>query len=1155
MLLLCGLQAAAQTVSGTLSGRVVDITGAVIPNVLVTVKGDTTGLVREAKTNAEGFYIFNFLPIGSYEVKAAFVGFDTVKKSGVKVELNVTTNSEFKLTPAGTSTEVSVTGEVPLIETSGGEVKSTIDEKTIMDRPISGRSFLTLANTLPGFQDNAVSGQNNPTASSGSSINFNGTGTRGSTFQINGVSNDDNSENQNRQGVNLSTIQQAQVLTNNVSAEFGRGYGAIFLVQTKQGTNGYHGDLFWFHQNSYFNALSYYSPAGSTIAPSRRHDVGGTVGGPIWKNKLFFFGSYEGVRSGGFGTNEKDILLPSEIAAGPQNSLPDPLPGKVWPIAACQTTDATGKTVAVHNCSGYMNAADTNFISNFIKAYPNQAPNDPIRGPRAFFTNTKYHYPDNDYTGRIDWNVSDKTTFTSRYQYSHQYRESDVIIQGEQTVQDNSQHNLGITVAHVFSNTQTGEFRLGIGRRTTTVNIGGPLGNDTPIIRMYNNMAATNGVVPGYNGGQSTMGSSGVYPILRYQTDWQFVYNHYWQINPKITFKYGADVRPSQLNDKSDNYTRGYWRISDSAPSESPDGKYHDSWWNLMHGLFGATSRSYASFEHDYGATDLANSIKEANFYFQADMKLRPDFTLNLGIRDEFVPSTKERNHKIDYGYRNTNDIDPRIGFAYSPMTTNSFLSKLTGGPGKSSVRGGFGLFTGRIFQSYFSQNGASIRFNPPNGATPAWDLTTLAVSSHIGDPTNGFVFTPGGMPTTRASFVWVDPNLRPAYSEQWNLSVARELPDQMGITVSYVGNRGIALPFYNTINRSEFPFTAPPASAWIPGDANIKWAGVTFDCIDPNLMNATPIKNPNGNGNQCISLAQPYTTARRPDPRYGANTIISDRSWSYYHALQVAVVKRQTHGLQWQFNYTYGHAIDTGSEATTTNIDITTPITEYGDAKTMRGNSLFDVRHRGSFNYSYQLPFWKSQHVSALDGVSPVLGAALGRVVGGWQINGTFVMATGNPFSITAGYDMNGDGVSNDLPYLTDTKYLGTVVNDGHYQNSGTSNTLSMLQLPQSVFNPNQTTASDQRPYIPGISNTANLGRNQFRTDGTFTDDVALQKNFKVAEGKNMMFRWEVYNMFNHVVFGYPTNTIANNTSGFLRISSQRNSPRYMQFAFRFSF
>ncbi len=207
----------AQTVTGTLQGTVTDTNGGVLPGVTITITHVDTGTGRVIVTNAEGIYNAPFLQIGRYRVKAALAGFGAVTREGIEVRLNDTRVVDIKLDPRVTQ-EVTVTADAPAINVTNAEIKGSLTAEQIMDKPtLSAGSFLSLAETFTGFQENPTSGQNNPTASSGSSINFNGTGTRGATFQINGVNNDDSSENQNRQGAALSTIQEFQVLKNGYS--------------------------------------------------------------------------------------------------------------------------------------------------------------------------------------------------------------------------------------------------------------------------------------------------------------------------------------------------------------------------------------------------------------------------------------------------------------------------------------------------------------------------------------------------------------------------------------------------------------------------------------------------------------------------------------------------------------------------------------------------------------------------------------------------------------------------------------------------------------------------------------------------------------------------------------------------------------------------
>src|SRR6058998_1804828 len=250
LILLLASPGTAQTVTGTLQGTVTDANGAVVPGAEIVLHNVDTGQERTLKTNGEGFYLASFVPLGRYSVSASQKGFAKAQET-IEVTLNQTRVVDFTLKPTGVSEAVIVTSEATPLNTTNQQIAQSLTTQEIQDKPIANQTnFLTLAETFTGFQENPNSGQNNPTISSGSSINFNGTGTRGATFQINGVNNDDSSENQNRQGAALSTIKEFQVLTNTYSAEFGRGFGAVVLVQTKSGTNRWHGDDYEFMQDS-----------------------------------------------------------------------------------------------------------------------------------------------------------------------------------------------------------------------------------------------------------------------------------------------------------------------------------------------------------------------------------------------------------------------------------------------------------------------------------------------------------------------------------------------------------------------------------------------------------------------------------------------------------------------------------------------------------------------------------------------------------------------------------------------------------------------------------------------------------------------------------------------------------------------------------------
>src|SRR5262249_55908017 len=288
---------------------------------------------------------------------------------------------------------------------------------------------------------------------SGSSINFNGTGTRGTTFQINGVNNDDSSENQNRQGAALATIAEFQVITNTYSAEFGRGFGAVVLVQTKSGTNQARGEAYEYVQRSRWNAQSAFALAKPN---NERDQFGYTAGFPIRRNALFGFASMDHKRFDGFQTYTRDLFLPAEL------SLPRLTRGNDTP-------------------------ANRAFIDGILARYPVGAvPNDP-RSPRTYQTQQGINQPADDHSIRGDW-AERGHAVTARYQYTRQIFESDDVIVGAQARQNNLHSNVGVTWTQVLGPATTGELRYGLGLRHTRVDIAA--GNKTPIVRFANSPVA-----------------------------------------------------------------------------------------------------------------------------------------------------------------------------------------------------------------------------------------------------------------------------------------------------------------------------------------------------------------------------------------------------------------------------------------------------------------------------------------------------------------------------------------------------------------------------------------------------------------------------------------------------------------------------------------
>jgi outer membrane receptor protein involved in Fe transport len=1094
-----------QTVTGNLDGHVTDPAGANVPGATVSARNLATGAERSTTTNEEGYFSMPYLPIGSYDVTVKKEGFAVVVAKANAVTLNKTTTLNLSLQLSTVESSVTIAEASPLIDVTSGQIRRGLADDMLSDLPIGGRDFKNIAAVLPGFQTNPTAGQNNPTLSSGSSVSFNGTGTRGTSFLTDGIANDDYSENQNRQNVNVETVKEMQVMTNSYSAEFGRGLGAVVLVQTKSGTNTTHGEAYGFTTNSALNARDFFSNAsGSHVdsstgklvpnvkkAVSRTFRMGGIVGGPVIKDKLFYFGSFERYWTPG------SALVTTYLI--PQQYL-TPAVNPALPSAA----------------------ADAAFIKSVAARFPTDlTPNAPAISPYAWQGPEPRSSHTHDYSGRADYVVSERDTIYGRYQWStYYYGLQAEPVKGENMVQDHKFQNVGLTWTHVFSPRMTGEFRTGFGRRNMYVGFLDP--NDRPPIIRWS--------VSGFS---NIMGNASAYPILRIQNDFQYVYNFSWLLGNHQTLKIGTDIRRTQLNDNTENYNRGYYAFS------SANGL--NAFQNFQQGIV-------QTFTQGFGPAYIGERITESNFYVQDDIRVASNFTLNLGARFERVGAPTEVNHLIPPDYKSDSYVDPRFGFAWSPKS-DGFLSKLLGGAGMTSVRGGFGLYHGRVFESLYSQIGASSRFNPPNAAVLSWSNP----NEEVANPTFGFVFTPGP-PKSQVSLTYSDPNFHMPYTEQWNLTLERQLPWKSAFQATYAGNRGIGLLFYNWGNRAQFPVVSTQPASY-GTQAQGYFTGVLFNQIDPNLFNSNPAPG-------FISLTQPRTNARRTNGAYGSFLIVSNAAWSYYNGLQLTYTQKTFKGLNMQASYTWSKNIDTGSEATSVGSgDINAAVSETQGMASLRGNSRLAQPQRFVVSFVYEIPLYRDQRgPDSLGFLAPVVG----RVLGGWRVSGNTIFASGNPFTVMLGYDLNGDGIGGDRPDLLDPSILGRSISNGR-QDPATGLQYAQEALPISAFAPTAAQAAAKAwPWYPGTGYVGSLGRNTFWLCGQNNWDLAFSKDVRLyGERHHLQFRAEMYNFTNRVQFGMPayTSVVDTGVPGYRlqpnlgKITSQANSPRNMMMMLKYVF
>jgi len=1024
----------AQTVTGTLRGTVMDRSEAALPGVTITIRNVDTGLERIAVTDTDGTYNAPFLQLGRYNVQADLSGFGPVRHTNVRVDLNQTSVDDFILDPAITET-VTVVADAPTIDVTDGEVKQTMRASEIETLPLGDQAnFLRLASVFSGYQENPTSGQDNPALSSGSSVNFNGTGTRGATFQVNGVNNDDASENQHRQNVPVATIQSFQILTNNFTAEFGRGYGSIVLVQTKQGTNNIDGEVYgYFQDNKYITRDA--TQVTLDHGQHTRRQYGATIGGPIVRDRVFTFINYDQIQDQGDVLTTRGTFLASDLDPAKRLTLGNDTP------------------------------ANRAWQDSIIARFPS-APNAPSIAPRAYQGFQRSDLPKWDAGIRLDFNANNQNTLTARYQKSHQENHPGELIVGEEAGQDNHQSSFGMTWTNLLSSDTVHEARVGIGTREVAWTITDDPA--TPVVRM----TAGSGVAV-----FTILGNAGAFPIIRNQRDNQLVYNITSSHWAKHTVKVGMDLRRSSLDDRAENFNRGFWNFAATCQGTNYGTAIAAFWAGCVN-----------SYTKSFGPASLQHQLDEQNVYFQDDWRPMDNLVLNIGVRYEHVGVPEEKNDLIDYGFDAGSYVDPRLGFAYTlNWDGNRFLRALTGGSGKFSIRGGFGISHGRLFQSVFSQGGASIRYNPPNAATIAQSSTNLS------DPLNGFVFIPG-QNTTRVQATFADPDLKLPEARQWNLTFEREAFWKSRFRASYIGTIGKNLLQYKWSNVPVAPAAPGTTGAtWVVAqDWQCAGTGTTGVPVNAACPNAVPIA-----ANE-VSLRVPRTNERRPDARYSDVRIVSNLAESWYHAGQLEWETGEFRGFTGRATYTFGKALDTGAETTDQGVgDVGVFPQREGTKQYAKGYSRFDVRHRATAVGAYSFPWLRDR--------KDWLGSALG----GWTLSTAIRYASGTPYTIvdSAAPDILfvGTGMKPNRPICVDPK------------NCSGSVTSPSGSAPIGAF----------RRARYGDTLEDFVGRNTYRADGANGVDAGLYKSFALPGNTSVVVRLDCFNVFNSVRWWIPGNDI----------------------------
>ena len=944
-------------VDGTILGTVYDPSGAVVSNAKIVVRSETTNLERETKTGSEGNYTVPGLSPGPYTVTVEAPGFkrDVYDKLDLRVEQSLRVDAT--LTVGQTSESVEVSTQTQLVDTDAASLGQVINRERVNRLPLNGRFFLQLALLSPGSNAGAP-GNRQESNQEGNSVAVNGARSAANTYLIDGVDNSSGFNGYYVVSPSVDAIQEFKVQTNAYTAEFGRSAGAQINLITRSGSNQFHGSLFEFLRNDALDANNWFSNAGglTTKPPYRRNQFGGAVGGPVLKNRTFFFFNYEGTRIRQAQTRVATV-----------------------PTAAMKMGDFSG-LATIYDPLTLLNGQRTPFANNMIpssrissasKDLEGYVPNPTGPGLSGNFTrNASLKDDTNQYGFRLDQKIGDKGQLFVRFFYAPRSVDNPSTF-GTPAIGDGSfssgvtetdgRHLYALGYSHVFSPTLINEFRAGYNRFVWLYNQNN-LGHDYAKEAGIQGLPGDPDVVgfPQINiTGFNSWGDAGFVPNITRPDATINVNDGLTWVKGAHTFKAGIDFRYNDRFFLTGSAFRGSFAFNGTYTASQPGG----SGTPLADYLLGFTS----SASRTVGTNEAYSQSRFYHYYAQDDWKVSRRLTVYLGLRFEWNPPYFAKDNRITNfnftngalvfadpkynpgnlnfptGVANTrstinadkNGWAPRFGFAYRLTEDN-----------KTSLRGGYGLFfdqeTGNP-QLNMSLSNPPFQFNAavsPNQATPDTQLATA------------FAFTPqfGGTPGLEAFQM----NFKNSYIQHWNISLQRELGGVL-FEAAYAASSGTHLISRNSQNQP------------LPGLGSIQ--------------------------------------ARRPYPLFAGITYDGSFGSSNYNSLQLKSEKRLTKGISFLASYTWSKSIDNSSQFDTSSPNPQN-YTSY-----MRGPSNFDQTHRGVVSGIWELPFGKGRRF--ISGANAVTNA----ILGGWNLSEIFTAASGFPFTVTIPVDRANIGTGSQRP------------------------------------------------------------------------------------------------------------------------------------------
>jgi hypothetical protein len=1103
--------------SGSITGNVTDSSGAVVQGADVIARNVDSNTVRSTTTDAAGVYSMTDLVVGKYEITVKKESFRLFHISSVELSVAQALTVNAKLEPGSTAEEVLVQANQAGVETDTTQLSNLVDQRQMASLPLITRNPYQLVLLSPGTSQ---------TDSSNGGFSVNGARDRNNNFMLDGVDNNDTSVPGGMGGVlnaNPDSTEEFRVITDNFNAEYGRNTGAIIDVVTKSGTNSFHGGAYYFGRwNGFGGARDYFNPGtGENAGPENpyiRHQFGFSVGGPIIKNKTFFFFNDEMDRFRTSLTNEATV--PTQAFLNGQFNY------------TYTNSAGAAQTVPIDlTPSGANNAAGLPFDPTMQKVfanYPVAAAAQSANGMsgNVFFPSTSAQSTYNP-TVKIDHHFTDRESLSMRYGYNHLFDpdgfHSDILPGGIGAIATKDiNEGLSAQLTSTLSNNLINNFQFGwnhvyatffLGKATTDA-LDAPGGVDSIgngwdyTMNPFSSFAST---LSGSNSQNRKTGTISYTDsiawvrgshTLKFGGDFRDVgesgfdnFNSRRQIalDPEAAFQFDPGALANEPTNNSDSANRD---LVDAA----------NAYWGL------AIQDAQSQFFNKAGARQPSDNKffkqHEIDFYGQDTWKVRPNFTLNFGLRYQFNgvpyetsgnlsnllqdPGTYAFGQPVTFsvvgpgsGHQLYNDdykdIEPRFGFSWDPWKD-----------GKTAVRGGFGIFHDRTFGNAFG----NVRADPPFQAS---------FSNFPVDTLNGFFGNPefpGQLPTQPVSpsiadgsavggIVVFNRHFPNAASNNWNFDIQRQLPGSNVLDLAYVGAMGVHIYGQRDGN--------PPDPALV--------AQLVAFCVASNPANTVGCDSSTVSGTSLYIGATPSQGFDDlPFNAVNNNALLQpdyqlDEFNSIYHGLQAKFTHQMSHGLQIQGAYTWSHALDDSVDPLTPAVGARTFPRNSRNLAESYGNSDNDTRHVAVINYIWEVPIGR--------GKSYLNHGAIGKVLEGFELNGIFTAQTGHPFVIRGTQDTERTGIS----------AWGYQVGDPYGAPTGSGCSAGPF-APGSGF----AYFSNQCAFTnPPFGSASNNERNQFYGPGFWDWDVTVAKRMNITEKIQAELRFEGFNILNHPHFLNP--------------------------------